>query len=138
MRYGSLQEKPTPKTVLATVRKLNDKFTRVMQCVGASPVGDTYAGGNQQYVLQTRYGRLTISPYILDHDKQCKPWIATKFEEAKRAMPATGCNEYTGKWNFHCFDWATIKDDSFIMQFEASLDAIVVRNHLWFSAEGRS
>lgn len=31
------------------------------------------------------------------------PWIATRFKNPKAAVTLVDCNQFSGKWNFHCW-----------------------------------
>lgn len=49
-------------------------------------------GHGGEFTIETRFGALRVTAY--------DSWIACRFDEPKRAS-STGCNDYSGKWNFH-------------------------------------
>lgn len=80
-------------------KRLRERFVqeikRLLVQAGAEPIGE-------DFVLQTKAGRLTLRPS--ENRSEGLGTVFCRFDDPQTAKELVDCNPYSGKWNFHFFN----------------------------------
>jgi len=85
-------------------QRLQEQFRQAAIDVITASGGVPCEGGLNDWTMQTRYGTLGLSVSKFPTEFGIGT-VFTRFENAELATSHTGCNQYSGKWNFHYHEW---------------------------------
>ena len=71
--------------------------------------------------LHTKAGRLVL--HVTENMTEGLGTLFARFDDPQAARQLVGCNPYSGKWNFHCFDRDV---DSAIEEIARQLQRVLV------------
>ncbi len=113
-----MPRRPSAKQLAKAEEHFKEVVTNYIVSRGAKP------GRFYTHELETPAGLLHISVY--------GSWIATRFDDVAKGRAITsaigsGCNPYTGKWNFHYFDGSieSLSPERAISEFGRNLEKLM-------------
>ena len=103
-----------------------DRRLFVQRCTALiTDLGGVRSEGMYEWGLQTRYGRLELN--VRENTTSGPGTVFTRFVDAKAALPQTGCNQYSGKWNHYWFEGTV---DYALKELEHRLKAVMPVAHV--------